>query len=304
MRPGGGRFDPEEGTMRCAAAMLVAIQALWMLSAQGADRNGEDYQREKQKQQAIYQARGEQRDAGYVVDRGLDFYAATLGEDFGRSLPRLGPGEGWLDIGAGRAQAIRDYFTPNYRSANLKGELPGRRARAVAISIEDRRDPDWARMAKSLEPGQVDYFFDKPLRDYSVEQLGRFSIITDMFGGFSYSDQLSMFMEKVLDLLQVNGSFYSVLQDVSTERGGNQPYYAGSPFLTRLTQADGSELKVCTWLKRISCVEVSCQARLDWKPPVEVYQVRKTCGDVRVPPLERSHYQAGTPPERRFVLRD
>jgi hypothetical protein len=60
---------------------------------------------------------------------------------------------------------------------------------------------------------------------------------------------------------------------------------------------------VCAWLKRIACVEVTCQSR-QWKPPIEAFRVRKVCDDVAVPALTTVHYQAGTPPERRFQLKD
>jgi len=95
---------------------------------------------------------------------------------------------------------------------------------------------------------------------------------------------------------------YTVLQDVHAESGGNKPYYPDAPFLTEIVNPDGSELKVCSWLKSITCVEVSCESKPAFSPPAEVYRVRKVCEDVSVPRLEIVHFQAGTPPERRFRL--
>jgi hypothetical protein len=123
-----------------------------------------------------------------------------------------------------------------------------------------------------------------------------------MLGGFSYVNDLTAFVEKVLDLLAVNGSFFTVLQDVRREDGASVPFYPGSPFLTEIADADGSELKVCSWLKRISCVEVVCEPRAHWKPPLEAFSVRKVCNEVKVPQLTPVHYQAGTPPERRYEV--
>ena len=74
-------------------------------------------------------------------------------------------------------------------------------------------------------------------------------------------------------------------------------------FLTELVGADGSEMKVCSWLKRISCVEVTCEPRA-WRPPVEAFRIRKTCDAVSVLPLAPLHFRAGTPPERRFQLKN
>ena len=110
-------------------------------------------------------------------------------------------------------------------------------------------------------------------------------------------------MEKVLGLLELNGSFYTLLQDVHSEAGTNKPYYAGAPFLTQIENADGSEVKACSWLKSITCVEVACELKMGWKPPIERYSIRKVCNDVTVPALVPTHFAAGTPPERGFRLK-
>jgi hypothetical protein len=109
-------------------------------------------------------------------------------------------------------------------------------------------------------------------------------------------------MQKTLGLLAVNGSFYTVLQDVHWENGSNRPHYAGASFLTEIKKADGSDMRMCTFLKSISCVEVTCESKGDWTPPIEVYRVKKTCEAVSVPRLTPTQYEAGTPPERKYVL--
>jgi len=49
---------------------------------------------------------------------------------------------------------------------------------------------------------------------------------------------------------------------------------------------------------------VTCELKKGWRPPVEAFQVQKVCNEVKVPALTPVHYEAGTPPERRFVLKD
>lgn len=290
--------------MRITVSGLVLLaHALCAAPAQGAEGQPSNFSEEMSRQQNIYQGGDAKAASGYVTDRSLDFYAYTLPAEFGQVLPRLGLGDGWMDIGAGQGQAIVDYFTPGYVSKYLQGR-PGGKARVVAISMEDRRTPAWHEAAASLGAGRMQYLYDKPLRDYSTAQLGRFQVITDMFGGFSYTEELSVFLQKTLDFLELNGVYYSLLQDVKLEDGRNPPFYTGTPYLTQLSKADGSEVKVCEWLKRISCVQVSCEARADWKPPIEVYRVQKTCAKVEVPVLQRTHFKAGTPPERRFVFKE
>ena len=256
------------------------------------------------KQNAIYQSRGEERPEGYVINRSLLSYSITLPSDFARALAQLEEGDRWLDIGAGEGRAVLDYCTGSYDGTYYKGEAKsGKKARAVAMSIEDRRTDRWHQTAASLDANQLRYLSGRTLSQYSREELGEFDVITDVLGGFSYTDNLSRFTTSALALLEVNGTFYTVLQDVRAENGENKPHYEGSPFLTEIVDADGSELRMCSWLKRIGCVQVSCEHRPNFTPPIEVYRIQKVCNDVTVPPLTPVHYQAGTPPERRFVVK-
>lgn len=274
----------------CTAALLGLLAAF----PGGALAQSSPLQKEIAKQDSIYRAMGDQRDEGYTVDRTLADYLHALGAGFGLALTELRPQDRWLDIGAGRGFAMLDYHDRNF---------PKVKAGTVAMSIEDRRTPRWQQAASAHGADKIRYLVDKRLSEYSAEELGRFQLITDVLGGFSYSTNLSLFMEKALGLLEVNGNFFGVLQDVHLEIGGNRPHYEGSPYLTEITTADGSELKVCAWLKRIACVEVTCGQMARWTPPVETYQVRKVCNEVAVPALEPVRYTAGTPPERRFRLK-
>jgi hypothetical protein len=90
---------------------------------------------------------------------------------------------------------------------------------------------------------------------------------------------------------------------VHAEDGRNKPHYEGEPFLTEITNAAGSKVKACSWLKAITCVEVTCEFKAKWVPPIEVYHIRKVCNKIAVPALEPVHYKAGTPPERGFQLK-
>lgn len=288
---------------RIRLAALLLLQCLCLGSAQSQTAGNPTFGEEFSKQESIYHDKVQEFIEGYIVDRGLTDYAAALSSEFDDSLSRLGPQDRWLDIGAGVGQAILDYYSSRYDSAHEAGrERGGKKARAVAMSIEDRRTVFWHQATARLEPNQIQYFFNKRLRDYSVEELGQFQIITDVVGGFSYSANLSLFMEKALGFLAVNGSFYTVLQDVRSEIGTNKPYYEGSPYLTQIKDAGGSDVGVCAWLKHISCVQVTCELKPGWRPPLEVYRIHKVCDNVVVPALEPVHFAAGTPPERIFRL--
>lgn len=280
---------------------VLAVSTVMFGGAHGAALETPPLLHEVAKQEAIYQSTGEDTPEGYVVDRGLVSYAFALPNDFKDTLAQLGENDRWLDIGAGEGRAVMDYALAKYDLSPLL-KRDGKRAQVVALSIEDRRTPQWYKTAAQLDRPQMRYLYGKRLRDYSNQELGRFRMITDVIGGFSYSQDLTLFMQKTLGLLEVGGSFYSVLQDVHWENGTNSPHYAGASFLTEITKSDGSPMRMCTFLKSISCVEVTCEAKGDWTPPIEVYRVKKTCDAVSVPGLIPTHYEAGTPPERKYLL--
>lgn len=299
------------GTMRSLAGkaalllplFLCLFLSLFPTNAPAQNTAPPVVETERAKQEKIYQARGELRLEGYVIDRSLAAYVLALQSGFAQALANLGPEERWLDIGAGQGLAVLDYYAPEYdpRQAGRR-ERQIKKGRAVAMSIEDRRTPRWQQTADTLEPKQIQYIFGKPLREYTTQELGHFQLITDVIGGFSYTENLALFMEKVLSLLTVNGTFYTVAQDVRNEAGSNKPHYAGDPFLSRIRNAAGDDIGICAWLKQISCVEVSCDYKGDWIPPIETYKVRKTCNNTAVPPLKSERFVAGTPPERVFLL--
>lgn len=261
--------------------------------------------KEMTEQTEIYQTRGEQIPVGYVIDRSLLSYATTLLPGFGRSLADLSPADRWLDIGAGQGRAIQHYYGSRYDAMHPEGaKQRGTKAQAIAMSIEDRRTAEWYQTAASLEPGKIRYLSGRRLREYTQEELGRFKLVTDVYGGFSYTSQLALFMEDILAVLEVNGSFYTLLINVDPEHWPSRSALPRSGFQTEIIEADGAVVKVCAWLKRISCVEVVCEVDERSTTPIERYQVKKTCNNVAVPALELISFSAGTPPARQFQLID
>ena len=292
-------------SLKSAGRIVVLAASVAIVSSGAAHAASADipvFKEEVSKQNAIYDSKGQSTPEGYVVDRGLLSYAFALPPDFKDSLAKLGENDRWLDIGAGEGRALLDYLTSKYDVLTPHLKQEGKRAQVVAMSIEDRRTHQWYQTAAQVDGKQLQYVFGKRLREYSKEELGRFQIITDVIGGFSYAQDLTLFMQKTLGLLDVNGSFYTVLQDVQWDSGANKPHYAGATFLTEIRKSDGSPMRMCQFLKRITCVEVTCQAKGDWTPPLEVYRVKKTCESVSVPKLISTQYEAGTPPERKYLL--
>lgn len=286
---------------RLLHATLVTVITVAAMSGPAIAQDHPAFNEEISKQEKIYQAPGADIPSGYVIDRSLLAYSSTLFPGFDRDLSALGPGDRWLDVGAGRGQAVLDYYTLRYDAMNREGqERRGKKAQAVAMSIEDRRTPQWQQTAARLEANQIQYWHGRRLREYAAAELGKFRLISDVFGGFSYTRDLSLFMEKTLGTLEVNGSFYTTLIDVQPDQSAQHSAPRNSPFLTAIANADGSATKICSWLKGITCVAVTCAVQSKLETVIEVYRVHKICDDVTVPALSLVHYAAGTPPERRF----
>lgn len=253
------------------------------------------------KQEKIYRSRGTSVPGGYITYRTLEAYTELLPSGFSAELRKLGSGDRWLDVGAGGGQAILDYYAPEYDVASDGRYVPPRgKARAVAISIEDRRTDQWQQRAALPGGDAIRYLHGRRLREYSRDELGKFQIITDVYGGFSYTENLSLFLERVLGLLETNGSLYTLVASVRLENGKDNPETTW--YLTELVDTAGRDVKVCSWLRSISCVKVVCESKSDWESPTELIHIQKVCGEVSVPRTKLLLYEAGNPPGRRFQL--
>lgn len=285
-------------------AALIVFQGLWVAPVLSQEQTAARYQYEVGKQQEIYRSKGADQPEGYVTHRGLTSYEELLPSGFGKRLRELAPEDSWLDVGAGQGQAILDYYQLELADGEQDGARPRSRgkARAVAVSIEDRRTEAWREQAAALGSDRLRYLSGKRLGEYSNEELGRFRIITDVYGGLSYTARLATFMEKVLGLLEVNGDFYSLLQSVRLENGKDDPETTW--YQTELVDRTGHDVKVCSWLKRITCVQVTCDSKSAWDTPSELIHVRKVCNEVAVPRMVPLQYEAGNPPSRVFQLSD
>jgi SAM-dependent methyltransferase len=280
------------------AVLIIIVQALGLGVGWPQEPAQPRLDEEITKQEEIFRRRGADVPRGYITSRGLSDYAELLPTSFCDALGGLGSSDRWLDIGAGAGQAILDYYAPDDDAAPAdKCGRSGAKARAVAMSIEDRRKDAWHQLAASLGE-RIRYLTGKSLRHYSVEELGKFHIITDVFGGFTYTADLSRFVDKVLGLLEVGGGFYTLVPGVHLE-GGDK---LGTWYLTELEDAAGRREKVCSWLKKTTCVQVTCESKSDWKRPTELINIKKICNDTSVRRMKLLEFKAGYPPDRRFQL--
>jgi len=278
-----------------ALLIVIVLQALGLGAGWPQEPVQPRIDEEFAKQEKIYRRRGA---GSYTTNRGLSDYAEVLPTGFCDALGNLGSSDRWLDIGAGEGQAILDYYAPQGDGTPEQCGGSGPKARVVAISIEDRREDKWKQQAASLGD-RMRYLAGKRLSQYSREELGKFQIITDVFGGFSYTEDLSRFVGKVLSLLEVGGSFYTLMPGVHLESAKDK---LGILYLTELEDAAGRPLRVCSWLKQTACAQVICESKSDWKRPTELLNIRKVCSGVAVPRLKLWEFEAGYPPSRRFQV--
>jgi len=281
-------------------AFLFMVQALGPEAGWPQELTQPPIDEEIAKQEKIYRSRGADVPSGYVTGRALSDYLELLPSSFCDALGSLGNSDRWLDIGAGSGQAILDYYATENEAA--QGKIcagAGGKVHAVAMSIEDRRTDKWQQQAASLGDDRIRYLSGKRLRHYAREEIGRFQIVTDVYGGFSYTEDLSQFLEKVLDVLEIGGVFYTMVQSVHLEDGKDN---SKTWYLTELVDAAGRDVKVCSWLKKTTCVQVGCESKSDWDTPTELINIRKVCSEVNVPRVKLLKYEAGNPPRRRFQL--
>src|SRR5262245_55175042 len=258
---------------RLAVLIVIVLQVLGLRAGWSQEPAQPRLNDEIAKQEKIYRSRGADVPSGYVTDRALSDYAGLFPTGFCDALGRLGSSDRWLDIGAGAGQAILDYYALEDDSAPAeKCARSFSKARAVAMSIEDRQTDKWRQQAAIFGGDRIRYLSGKRLRDYSREELGKFQIITDVYGGFSYTEDLSQFLEKVLSLLETDGIFYTMVQSVYLEDGKDK---LNTSYQTELVDAAGREVKVCSWLKKTACVKVGCESKSDWDTPTELINIRK-----------------------------
>ena len=151
--------------MRLAVLIVIVLQALGLGACSLQEPAQPRINEEIAKQEKIYRSRGADVPSGYITNRGLSDYAELLPTGFCNALGRLGSSDRWLDIGAGDGQAILDYYAFEDDAASAeKCARSGSKARAVAMSIEDRRTDKWRQQAAIFGDDRIRYLSGKRLR--------------------------------------------------------------------------------------------------------------------------------------------
>lgn len=257
----------------------------------------------------------------YNASRALNHYESILDyykeNGFLKELFHLKNGSRWLDVGAGDGSAAFDYIF------SKKG-----RADVMAISVE-RKNNKFVLEESQRPNGRLKYLTGKFIEEYSVDELGRFDFVTDVYGALSYAPQIDVIMQKIGDLMQVGAIFFGNLKEeteffrtedipdpdkIRAMRVRAIPYGLDSSnssnsaisediknHFATLTIFDrqGKKIDYLSWFDSITCLKRDDSRSGDGEIVIKLI---KTCDKVVVPKLKTVEFIDFTPPLRAYQL--
>lgn len=218
-------------------------------------------------------------------------FAFNWAANVSKTIARLAAGAKWMDMGAGEAKAIIEVL----RSNQSLGE-------AIAISHTVPKEFEW--------PADVDASRFTYLKDDFVENMarngqldrwaGQIDVITDLYGPFSYTNDVVAVLQTYLDLLKPGGVAFINLMN---EEKINGKYVRWNSTFS----PTGGRLNLIEWIAGLPGVEVVATARQvagrgDSERSIAI-KIKKTAPVVIVPTnLEVTEYMPYSPPRRSFVI--
>jgi hypothetical protein len=197
----------------------------------------------------------------FITDRDLSEYIHQLHKDFVTALRNLRSDQHWIDLGAGKAIAQIQYLKTfdHLRDAPL--------TTAVAYKLDRWFRPFSYRGKLEVREGAFEA--------HDTSTWKKADLITDVMGVISYTKDLTATLQKVFDLLNVNGELYLEF----------------APAETNIKMA-GTRHKLLGFLERIEGISVTGQYGI-----VKIVKLRE---NITVPQLELVIYKESRPPYRTF----
>lgn len=211
-------------------------------------------------------ARQQIKTGEFTVTRDFPKYVQHFGDDFARDLRNLGPNGRWLNGGGGKAIAEKEFLaqSQNGKVVSLVYERPA--------GLSDHKLPRSARF---------EYKEGRMIEDVPNAELGKFKVISDLYGPLAYTRDFSGVLQKYLDLLEDGGSLYFTLERASSN--------------TQMVAMNGEAASLRDWIESIPGLNLST-----WRVGEdETFRIVKN-GAVKIPHLETVHYSYSTPPSRLF----
>ena len=197
----------------------------------------------------------------FITNRSLEEYFYELHPDFKTKLKSLGSQDHWIDLGAGKAHAQID-FLKTFSSNNQAPQTT-----AVVYKL-DRWFPA-PRFSGKLTVKEG--LFEK----MATQDFAKASVITDVFGVLSYSKDLSLSLQKTIDLLETKGELYILT----------------TPYTTRIQRGSDS-FSLIEYLATIPGLKVEGR----WG----VIKITKEVDNLLIPHLELLSFRDEAPPYRQF----
>lgn len=127
----------------------------------------------------------------FSTNKGINEYGLYL-LDLKEELVKLRPEDHWIDLGAGQAKALYDYYE------SLKGQ-----AQTTAI-VYVKPEKNYIEQL----PSNSKYLSGRFFEDIPEGEIARADLITDFYGVISYTHDLSGSLERAISLLKTNGILY------------------------------------------------------------------------------------------------
>lgn len=200
----------------------------------------------------------------FTTDRNYGEYLQYTHPDFKKDMLQLRSDQHWIDLGAGKAQALVDFLS---QFKNLQ-QAPS--VTAVCYKL-DR----WFRLPNFSGKLQV---HEGMFEDMAVAHWRKADIITDIFGVLSYTEDMTASLQQVFSILNKNGHLY-----LSTD------------YLRTTFRWNHEILSYTEFFKRIPGLKVDGQWGL--------LKITKTSDVVQVPEMIlKGPVKDGAPPYRTFVV--
>ncbi|MEK2646107.1 hypothetical protein [Bdellovibrio sp. BCCA] len=200
----------------------------------------------------------------FVTNRDILEYRHVLHKDFTDSLTKLTPEQHWVDLGAGKANAQISYIK------SLPSPQMAPHATAVAFKLDRWFSPPKFDGKLEIKEGAFEL---QPTSTWKKADL-----ITDVFGVISYTHDLSTSLQKVFDLMNVNGELYIF----------------ATHYATSIKIAEGKHLPIFDYLATIDGLKVEGR--------YGVMKITKEKENIVIPPMELVKYHDDAPPSRAFQI--
>jgi len=235
----------------------------------------------------------------FYHSRDLGEYRRIVGGRFQERLGALRPDQHWIDMGAGDAVAIREYYkglqgTKGARTTALAYSEPLDDTVEITTSagrtvqgVEPFRGPKYEAFQQfASETPEFRPMFGKMLDEYSLDEIGKADLVTDVMGPLSYAERMDGVFAKYADITNVGGEIHTHI-----------------PHQTFIVDAAGKQVPIAEFAREwigqsrgLELVEVG-----DAGAEGTRIVVRKVGEDVRVPELTLKALGAGKPPIREYV---